>query len=257
MEQKYGLGWRKDQPDMRDFVARLARAAPASSLSIPPAVDLRKTPWMPPIMDQSVTSSCVGNASSSIVRFMRRKMGQPDFQPSRLFTYYFARRLQGWESIDAGCYPRDAMKSLAANGVPSEDEWPFDVNRVNERPPQISLHHALADKAIKYTRMLRNDDLFHLKNSLHQGIPFMLGISVYSSFFDTNETGMVRMPGRRESYEGGHMLWACGYSDVDRLLACPNSWSEGWGDRGVCYLPYDYLRHEGLSDDFWRIEAVS
>lgn len=240
------LGWRPDTPDFRDFIY----AAPLGQTLVP-TVDLR--PFAPPIVDQSVSNSCVGNSSASMVRFVRRKLGLPDFQPSRLFIYYFARRLQGWQDADEGATIRDAMKVLEADGVCDEADWPFDIDKVNDRPDQMDLHRALENRQLKYVRMRRGDDLYHLKHSLQLGIPFMLGISVYSSFFDTGDDGLVRMPRSTETLEGGHAMYVVGYDNNAGRFIVANSWGD-WGDKGYCYLPYAYLLNDDLSDDFWALQ---
>jgi C1A family cysteine protease len=248
--ERRGLGWIRDFRDGRDFVA-----PSVPELTLAPAVDLRKTPWMPPIVDQGQTSSCVGNASASVVRFMRRKLGLPDFQPSRLFIYYFARRLQNWQDADDGCMPRDAMKVLVSDGVCSEDDWVFDEAHVNDRPEQVDLHAALSHRTTKYVRMLVDDNLYHLKNSLNLGLPFTIGIPCFTSFFDVGADGRVPMPSGKDTLEGGHLMYVVGYSEVDQLFITPNSWSVDDGDHGVRYLSYEYVRTFG--DDLWRIETTT
>lgn len=250
------FGWIKDIRDNKDFIG----LAPVTSSVVPVSeCDLRKLSFMPPYVNQLMTNSCVGNATSSIFRFMLRKLGKQDFQPSRLFTYYFARAQRGWENEDEGCMPRDAMQSLISNGTIREGEWPFSdaPQIVNSRPPQPLLASAKANKVIegKYVRMLANDNLYHLKYSLFQLLPFTIGIPCFSSFFDTGSDGIVKMPKSNETIEGFHLMWVAGYSDAQKLFIAPNSWGEDWGDHGCCYLPFDFVSRYG--DDLWRIEGLT
>ncbi len=212
-------------------------------------------------MDQGRTNSCVGNASASLFHYMLHYLGKPDFQPSRLFNYWLARHVPrlGWENEDEGAMPRDAMQSMISNGVISEDDWPFDTGKINERPPQALLAKAKANRVVEgeYVRMLANDNLYHLKYSLFQKLPFLIGVDVYSSFFDTDTDGMTPMPQTSEAYEGGHLMYCNGYNDSIRRFRCPNSWSEDEGEKGVFWLPYEYVGNAGLASDFWRIEAIT
>lgn len=250
------LGWRPDIPDQRDKVLQIRK-----KISLPSEVDWRgKVPVTPAIVDQFKTNSCVGNSSSSMVQFMRGKLNlQPDFRPSRMHIYWFARHVPriGWENEDGGAAIRDCMKHLVANGVVPEEEWPFDEAKVNERPPQLTLRTALAHRTLQYIRMKRDDDLYHLKHSLAQGFPFMFGITVYQSFEDVGSNGIVPMPKSTEEFLGGHALWAIGYSDKTKRFIVPNSWGTSWGDGGYCYMPYGYFKDENLSDDFWTIRGIS
>lgn len=45
----------------------------------------------------------------------------------------------------------------------------------------------------------------------------------------------------RQQTMGGHALVIVGYDDVRREFTVRNSWGEKWGDRGHCYLSYDYF----------------
>lgn len=250
------FGYVRDLRDDRDLIGN----APVElGTQLATDVDLRKTPFMPPTVDQLQTSSCVGNATSSVFRFILRRLGLPDFQPSRLLTYYLARAQRGWENDDDGCMPRDAMQSLISNGTVNELYWPFadDPVIVNTRPSQQILHDAKAHRITegKYVRMLPTDDLFHLKHSLAQQLPFTIGIPCFSSFFDVGHTGIVPMPKKGETLEGFHMMYTAGYADAQELFINPNSWGESDGDHGVRYLPYEYVRKYG--EDLWRIEGLT
>jgi C1A family cysteine protease len=184
-----------------------------------------------------------------------------DFQPSRAFIYWYARHVPrlGWENQDEGAMPRDAMQTMISNGVVSEEDWPFNPKKINTEPTSGLLSKAKAHRITEghYVRMTAADNLFHLKLSLSKELPFLIGIAVYSSFYDTRSDGMVSMPKTSETYEGGHLLWCCGFSNSMHRFICPNSWGEGEGDKGYFYLPYEYVAEPALAGDFWRIELVS
>lgn len=256
--ERRGMGYIRDVPDRRDLRVKMSKEE-MSKVSLPPSVQL----WTPPILNQASSSACTGFATASLYHYMLKFLNKNVFQPSPLFNYWFGRHVRraGWENEDEGAMPRDVMQSMISNGVVPEEDWPFSANPniVNQRPPQTVLSKAKQNKVIegKYVRMLANGNLFHLKNSLRQGLPFLVGVNIYSSFFDADENGMVPMPRMTETFEGGHLLWCNGFDDSIQRFRCPNSWGPERGDNGVYWIPYAYIANEGLSSDFWRIEAVS
>ena len=66
----------------------------------------------------------------------------------------------------------------------------------------------------------------------------------------------MNMPSKNESILGGHAVVAVGYDDASKRFIIRNSWGTGWGMKGYFTMPYDYLLHENLSDDFWTIRLV-
>lgn len=62
--------------------------------TLPIAFDLR-TIRLPPILDQLSIGSCGANQISNILRYCLQKEKFNDFQPSRLFIYYFTRLIEG------------------------------------------------------------------------------------------------------------------------------------------------------------------
>ena len=98
--------------------------------------------------------------------------------------------------------------------------------------------------------------LCQLQGVLASGYPFMFGFSVYDSFQDVGEDGLVTMPKPNESILGGHAVVAVGYDNPSRRFIIANSWGSSWGDNGYFYMPYEYLTSRDLSDDFWVLQTM-
>ena len=90
------------------------------------------------------------------------------------------------------------------------------------------------------------------------GNPFVFGFTVYQNFESSTvaQTGVLNMPGKKESVVGGHAVMAAGYDDKKKAFIVRNSWGSTWGQKGYFYMPYDYLTSTDLADDFWTISQV-
>jgi C1A family cysteine protease len=243
----HGLGYIPDLGDIRDWRLTAPSGPPPT---LPSSVDLR--PQCPPLYDQGAIGSCTANASSALFRFVDKKQGGLDVNPSRLFVYYEARRMQGWETIDSGAYIRDAMKVLADLGAAPEETWVYDVARFKEKPPAPAYAQGLAHQALAYLRV--NQDLDAMRGCLASGFPFVIGASLYENFMSGGSSGNIPMPSGSTS--GGHAFMVVGYRDSDRRFICQNSWGERVHDHGYFYIPYDYLRNANLASDLWTLKSV-
>jgi C1A family cysteine protease len=177
------------------------------------------------------------------------------FITSHLFLYYNSRPFFS-RGVDSGATIRDAIKAAANLGDCAETDWPYDISKFATRPPAQAYTDAMQDRALKYQRIPQN--LQQMKNCLAQGLPFVVGVSVYNSFESQQSasTGFIPLPKNSESLQGGHALLVVGYRDSDLHFIVRNSWGTGFGDGGYIYLPYAYLQDEGLSSDFWCIQVV-
>lgn len=244
-------GWIPDLPDQRDHFY----AAPAERLAaLPPKVDL--TPRCPPVYDQGELGSCTGNSIAAAIEFDRVKQGLLDFVPSRLFIYYNERAMEGTVGSDSGAQIRDGIKSVATQGVCPETEWPYDITKFAEEPPQSAQTDALQNRALSYQRLIQN--LTQMRGCLASGYPFVFGFTVYESFESDQvaSTGHVPMPAPTEQQIGGHAVMAVGYDDANLWLVVRNSWGPGWGMSGYFTLPYAYVTQPSLAADFWTVRVV-
>jgi C1A family cysteine protease len=248
-----GYGWVRDLPDARDFTygAPLIRFPQG----LPPSVDLRAE--FQPVYDQEQLGDCTGNAIAGAIEFDQRKQGTPEFTPSRLFIYYNERAIEGTIPQDAGAQIRDGIKSVATIGAPPETDWPYNIAKFAQKPPKQAYVDAKQDLVTTYARVTQ--DLTQMRGCLATGYPFVFGFTVYQSFESqaVTDTGNVPMPSSTERVIGGHAVVAVGYDDNRRVFFVRNSWGSDWGDKGYCYMPYEYLLSAHLASDFWTIRAVA
>ncbi len=246
-------GWVPDLPDHRDHLF----AAPPRYLSALPArVDLREH-CPEEIYDQGRLGSCTANAIGCAFEFDLLKQQLTDFMPARLFIYYNERAMEGTVGTDSGAMIRDGIKSVATQGVCSEDSWKYDTGRFAEKPSKECYTEALTHQGTSYQRVTRVPN--QLKGCLASGYPFVFGFTVYESFEsdEVARTGVVPMPAADEKPLGGHAVLAVGYDDASQRFLVRNSWGSGWGDGGHFTMPYAYLTDRGLASDFWTIRQVA
>jgi C1A family cysteine protease len=242
-------GWVPDIPDHRDYMY----AAPKKAL--PSKVDLR--PTCPPVVYQGHLLSCTANAIGNAHRFSQMKQGVArHFLPSRLFIYYNERDMNGTVDHDLGARIRDGIKSIAKQGACPERFWPYKVTKFRWMPPASAYKEAMKHQLVRYLRL--EQKLQHMKKCLACGYPFIFGFFMFESFYSKSVTksGKVPLPKSGDKDGRGHAVLAVGYEDAHRHFIVMNSWSKMWGDKGYCYMPYDYLENSNLARDFWTIRLV-
>lgn len=245
-------GWKPDIPDFRDYkYGKLFKVMKLKEL--PPKVDLRSE--CSTVEDQGSLGSCTANALVGALEYIENQKGMTFEDLSRLFVYYNERVIEGTVDYDAGAYLRDGIKTLADQGVCSEELWPYCTCRYTKKPKQECYDDALNHQILAYERL---GTIQEMKSCLADGFPFVFGFAVYESF-ETSEvakTGMVPMPDPSEKLLGGHAVLAVGYDDSTGRFIVRNSWGTGWGDSGYFYMPYEYLTNPDLSADFWTIRDL-
>jgi C1A family cysteine protease len=251
-QNRVRYGWVPDLPDHRD---KLYTTSWKSGRALPPRVDLRE--YCPPIYSQGKLHSCTANAIGAAIEFDQSKQqSSKTFRPSRLFIYYNERWMTGTIDSDHGAGIREGIKTVAKQGVCPEQLWPYKISKFRRKPPRKCYREAKKHPALVYHRLERK--LLHMKICLASGYPFIVGLTVYDSFESkkVKRSGRASMPGRNEKTRGGHAVLAVGYEDEQRHFIVRNSWGKNWGMSGYFTLPYDYLTHSHLSDDFWTIRVV-
>ncbi len=251
--RKYG--WKRQQPDHRDFRYRSLRRA-----VLPAKVDLRtaKNSRVPiePNLDQGGLGSCGPNSAALLLAFNQFAAGPTAVLPARLLIYYFTRVLMGTTAQDSGVDNRTMLKALSKYGWCDEKLWPYTISKYRTKPTASAVTAAAKQKIVAYHAVEQTLDAMRL--CLVDGNPFIFGFSVYESFESAavEKTGDVPMPGTREAMLGGHDVLIVGYDDASRRFTFKNSWGEAWGAKGDGTIPYEYAADPDLAGDFWTIPGT-
>lgn len=243
-------GWKPDHPDQRDV---FFSAPPKVIKALPPNFDMRAE--MPPVFNQGNLGSCTANAACALVWYLGIKEGHDIVVPSRLFEYYNTRLLEGTTRQDSGASIRDAIKAMTRWGFCPESDWPYNIAAFAKKPPQAAYKDATKNIVRQYHAVPKAGS--QIKAALSQGNPVDFGFTVYQSFEGNAvaSTGIVPMPLPSEQVLGGHSVLIVGYDDANSWYIVRNSWGEEWGDKGYCYMPYQFIEGRNASD-FWTINAV-
>jgi C1A family cysteine protease len=246
-------------PDIKDHNDRpftmTASQTQTYALLLPPVMDLR--PWCPPVMNQVSLGSCTAHGVTAALRFNLINNGQPDIPLSRLQLYYDSRASEGTTASDAGAQIRNVIKTAAAKGVGKEELWSYDLTKWAVPPPPEVYTDAVNHEAIEYSRV--EVSAHGLKLALFTGRPVVIGITVHASFESDQvaTTGVVPMPGPGENVIAGHCMLVAGYGQMPGYFTVLNSWGEGWGDKGYCYIPEAYLGSAKYGSDYWSIYSTT
>jgi C1A family cysteine protease len=247
-------GWIKQEEDNRDH--QFYRMI--SHVDLPPVKDLRTPINTPPIVDQSQIGSCGANSSASVFLYEEISQGELNVTlKSRLFIYYFTRKLMGTVRQDSGVDNRTLMKCLNKYGACDESLWPYIISKYRTRPVKQAIAAALNHTVKEYLSI--NQTLTDLKASIAQGHPFVLGFNVPESFESAEmaKTGILKMPSSREKIVGGHDVYAIAYSDETETFTIGNSWGDAWGQKGYFEMPYEFICDPNWATDFWQFIVVN
>lgn len=251
----WGTGWKKDEPDKRDYTINHYKVAPLFyrfvTRDIPEHVDNRQ--YSSRVEDQGYLGSCTAHAVTSAIEYLENRGRGIYHDKSRLFTYYVTRhKIEGTRG-DVGATIRGTVKSMVEYGSCFEQTWQYYPELYDTEPKVSCYQEAMSLRALKYVRL---NTLTEIKTSLNGGLPVVIGFYIYDGLISDSKYVLPPMGVTEPS--GGHAVLLVGYDDniiIDGhrgALIFKNSWGTGWGEKGYGYLPYMYITG-GHSDDYWAL----
>lgn len=266
------FGWLPELPDQRDY--SFAKAAPKlATIDAPAGMFTEAADKVLGPFDQGYTGSCVGFAVGLLYSFVHNKARRSELQ-----IYYEARRLLGDEflTVDSGSHIRDAVKYVCNYGAGRNSFWPNVETDFDVDPPEFVDRDALKRKKGVYYALNSGADY---QRCCAEGFPFVIGATVYSSWWTalSMEHGIVTMPSG--NIEGGHafLVMPNGYiadfhnhpaakaavaagrsiSQIPtRAYHCRNSWGNEIQYNGDFFIDADYLENLNYADDAWTIRLA-
>lgn len=222
-------------------------------------VDYRKN--LPPVWNQGNLGSCT--CASSCWGFKAyQEIEQGDFPNHGLsvaYLYSLAKNNDG-DPSQPGSQLKVVMKMLQQYGVCTEDKYPYNVltRDYNLPLPPAELNTEAANYKINtYAQICDSTDATDNRkleariDKLRQAIlnegPIEIAIIVTDNFMNLPPDYILEFPEGR--ILGGHALCLCGFNDQKELFIVRNTWSENWGDKGYCYMPYKWVTYTFSYDD--------
>lgn len=237
---------RLSRPDNRDWDYSI-RQQPLREM-----VDLRE--WDGRIEDQKDLGSCVGHAISGAYELMLKRDYPDRYQElSSLYVYYNARINERLTELDAGATIRAGLRGVRDYGICTEELWPYDPTKFDVRPSVEAYEDGRRRTLENYRRLYTTDQIVR---ALNNNRPVVVGMNVYTQFFDLNEeNSTVELPTNRVAeYYGEHAVYLVGYDQAKKEFLAKNSFGPNWGDDGYFYMPYDYAKAEVFES--WIFDIV-
>jgi hypothetical protein len=205
---------------------------------------------------QKQTNSCVAHAIAHAILLRWAVSGQVDLRPiSTPALYWEARRYDGLDTMDAGCFVRSAFHAIDDYGFCPMDAYPLEVNgqvrNVLETPPP-SIYRASFDQSHqlqRYTCLDRVD----IKRAIASGFPVTLAITVDRAFMDLSDNRVweyVEDPNQTDTH------YVCGVGYDEESLEIQNSWGQDWGDGGFARVGWDTVENTRRTAEIYAITTV-
>lgn len=242
--KQFKLNCRPSPPDERDY--QLTYLTPLQ-ISFPEEFYL---PYNHQIKNQGSIGSCVAHACTYAREMVEENQNgeYKQFSPGFIYGMRESDDYQG-----EGMFPREALDELLKLGIcdyslfPYNDTYP-NVKSLLDKQRDTLIQNALPHRITAYVRL---NSVEEIKTALMQLGPVLIGIPVYESFYRVSSDGLVPIPQSGEKFYGGHSMVIVGWKK-DKWIVL-NSWSQGWGDNGKCYLPFDFPIWEkwSITDKFY------
>lgn len=234
--------------DRRDFIYK------SQNIKLEQSVDLRS--WDSPIEDQESIGSCVGASIVAAYELLLKKKYPEKFVDlSKLYTYYHARLLEDSETSDDGVIRiRNGVKGVQKFGICAETLWPYQTGLTTIQPKLECYIDAWPRKILTYQSVSSIGDALEV---LSTGIPIVFGLNIFSNFALLNSSNaVVSEPTDEEGQylSGSHAMTLVGYDAALKWFIVKNSYGSDWGDKGYCYVPFDYYTQYAFDKWFFNID---
>ena len=229
--------------DGRDYIYQHTTTS-----AISPVVDL--IPQIHEVENQAATNSCTANAGCTALEILYSRAGNwKDF--SRMYLYWYTRKLGYLPEGDVGAYPRDICKALNLYGVPFETKWPFIHQNISLEPSMPVREFAQDFKIQEYRKVLPNID--DIRNAILNGLPVLTTMKTRSSFYGVKGDWRTHYWDSNSKDNGNHEVVIVGFCDKSERFLTQNSWGSKWADDGFFGFPYGKVGTGKDAFEFWVI----
>lgn len=253
-EEGYKIGNEVFKPyNLQDQPLDVTYEAPKDQV-LPSSVDLRSD--FPEIQSQGTQSACTAFSLVSVLEYFLSKILKKKTNLSEAFAYYNARVIRNETNVDEGATFVDIIQSIRDKGVCLEELCPYNENIYSDRPSDEAYVEAESRKITEAKNVCINVN--DVKSALAQGFPVIISARAFNSYL-SNSKGVLRIPtdDELEDSENNHAMVICGYIDKEGFFIVRNSWGKNFGDKGYCYLPYEYFRKPQTINQAYVVTGIN
>lgn len=180
-------------------------------------------------------NNCTNAALASLLETFLVHLGEEDV-PSLSWSYLYAMFNR---NQDRGAYCRDLVLQALKGGCAPKSKWADE----NIYMPRGGFPTDVIESALPYRplEVYQCENWADARSALARGFAVYHGFVLGQAFFRTKGDGKV--PQFDGQLKSGHAMWARGltrkFGDLRAIV--PNSWSPGFGERGLCYIDKSYF----------------
>jgi C1A family cysteine protease len=165
-----------------------------------------------------------------------------------MFLYYLSRTNK---SLDIGSSIPTALNIAKTYGICEERYHKYSYS-FRRKPSICAYENAYENRILAYFKI--NVSVKDFKSVLALGHPIIFGMNCKSSFEKcTGELNLIK----EEEFIGNHSVICCGYDDTTKRIKIQNSWGIKWGDKGYCYMSYEYLESGLCSEAYILVDGIN
>lgn len=193
--------------------------------------------WDSPVKNQSSKSTCVAHALASAVEILQH---YDTGSRESISTSWFYGYREPDDHQQEGMYILEALETARkTGGVPKSlmpDNLGYQESRKLIQDMESVCLKAASEYKIKNYASIEKEDI--MRGIYKNNAPVIIGIMVYDSFLNVDNTGILTVPKISEKDYGGHAVLCTGWTTInnDIYLVIKNSWGEDWGDNGYAYM---------------------
>ena len=198
-----------------------------------------------PVLNQGMYSDCVAHAIATATAYGQYKAKGKFNNLSRGYIYG-NRKLSDYRG--EGMMIRQALKNFNHDGdcltttFPYRGTYPTVKNKIAEKPEEYA-EAAAQTKLVNYCRLYSN---YEIKKAIMNQGAVVVGITTFKNDMKTH----IEVPTSDSVKSGGHAMCCIGWNKEGWIIQ--NSWGKSFGDKGKCYLPYEYP-----VDEWWGLTVSS
>lgn len=232
-------GYIPSPPDDRDYTLETVCAVEDTELP-----DEYRTEGNVPVLNQGANSDCVAHAIAVATAYGQYKSEKKFNDLSRGYIYG-NRRVTDHQG--EGMVIRQALKNFNHDGdclnvtFPYRGSYPAMKAKIAEKPQEYA-EAAAKSKLINYFRLYSEKEI---KRAIMLQGAVVIGTTLFEGF-GTH----IKVPTKDSKKIGAHAMCCVGWNKDGWIIQ--NSWGKYWGDKGFCYLPYDYP-----VDEWWGLTACT